>query len=390
MSDYKLVAKTFAGLEDILAKELKEIGAKNIQIKRRAVIFEGDNTVLYKANFHCRTAVAILVEIKRFYAKTTEDLYRKTKEVNWSDYLLLDQTFSIHATTYSKVFSHSKFVSLKVKDAIADFFREIYGQRPDVSVDRPDVQIEVHISDNSCTLLLNASGEALFKRGYRDRTGKAPMNECLAAGIVMLSGYKAEEPLVDFTCGSGTILFEACLIAKNIAPGLLRRRYGFEKWLGFKPELLEKIRTEAEQAVNNTQVNLKGYDVDRKMIMFARHNKANLDYFDSIRFYHSDLRNIDTEKKSGVIIANLPFDERLKVGDIRKLYEDIGSSMKHHFPGFRAFLFSSNLDALKSIGLKPTEKIPLYSGGLKASLRRYDLYEGSRRREPRKRMDASD
>jgi len=379
MSKLKMIAKTFAGLEDVLAGEIRDAGGKNIQVKRRAVAFEGDLEVMYRVNFTCRTALAILQEIKRFYAKSSDELYRKTKEINWSDHLLLDQTFSIHATTYSEAFSHSKFASLKVKDAIADFFRDIYGQRPNVRVDQPDVRIELHISDNSCTLLLNSSGEALFKRGYRDRTGMAPMNECLAAGIVKLANYKADEPLVDFACGSGTILFEACLIAKNIAPGLLNRRYGFQNWVGFKPDLLEKIKKEAEEAATQVPINIKGYDIDRKMILFCRHNKANADYFEDIRFYQSDLRTVETEKQSGLIISNLPFDERLKVGNIDGLYEDIGSTMKHHFPGFRAYLFSSNLEALKHVGLKPKVKIPLYSGGIIASLRRYDLYKGTKK-----------
>jgi len=379
MSKLKMIAKTFAGLEDVLAGEIRDAGGKNIQIKRRAVAFEGDLEVMYRVNFTCRTALAILQEVKKFYAKSSDELYRKTKEINWSEHLLLDQTFSIHATTYSEVFSHSKFASLKVKDAIADFFSDIYGQRPNVRVDRPDVRIELHISDNSCTLLLNSSGEALFKRGYRDRTGKAPMNECLAAGIVKLAKYKTDEPLVDFACGSGTILFEACLIAKNVAPGLLNRRYGFQNWVGFKPDLLDTIKKDAERAVIKAPINLKGYDIDRKMILFCRHNKANSDFFEDIRFYQSDLRNVETEKQSGLIISNLPFDERIKVGNIDKLYEDIGSTMKHHFPGFRAYLFSSNLDALKHVGLKPTTKTPMYSGGIKASLRRYDLYKGTKK-----------
>jgi len=379
MANMKFVAKTFAGLEDVLASELKAIGAKNIQIKRRAVMFEGNEETMYRANFHARTALAILVEVTRFYAKTTEDLYHKTKKVNWSDHLLIDQTFSIHATTYSEVFDHSKFVALKVKDAIADFFRDVYGRRPDVNREDPDVKIEVHVSDNSVTLLLNSSGDALFKRGYRERTGLAPMNECLAAGIIKLAKFDPNEPLVDFTCGSGTILFEAALIAKNVAPGLLNRKYGFQKWLNFKPDLLQKIREEAIAAVTETPVNLKGYDVDQKMILFCRHNKENSSYFESIRFYQSDLRDVETEKESGVIISNLPFDERLRIADMERLYEDIGSTMKHNFPGFRAYLFSSNLDALKCIGLKPTMKLQMYSGGIKASLRRYELYAGSKK-----------
>ncbi len=379
MKPLNLVAKTFAGLEDILAAELKEIGASNIRVKRRAVSFQGSMETMYRANFHCRTALAILLELKRFYAKSADELYRKSKDINWSEHLLLDQTFSVHATTYSKVFKHSKFTALKVKDAIADFFREVYGQRPNVSLDRPDVQIEVHVTENSCTLLLNSSGEALFKRGYRERTGKAPMNECLAAGLVSLSKYDGSQPLIDFCCGSGTILFEAALIGKNIAPGLLGRKYGFERWFGFKPDLLDKVRSEAKASVNSSPLNLKGYDIDRKMITFARHNKANSEYFDSIRFYQSDLRNVETEQKAGIIISNLPFDERLREDNLAKLYEDIGSSMKHHFPGFVAYLFSSNMDGFKSIGLKPSLKIPLYSGGLKASLRRFDLYAGSKK-----------
>jgi len=379
MSELKLIAKTFAGLEDIVAQEVRDAGGKKIKIKRRAVSFEGDLEVMYRMNFSSRCALAVLMEVKQFYANSADDLYRKTRDINWSNHMMLDQTFSIHATTYSEVFSHSKFAALKVKDAIADFFRDIYGQRPNVRVDHPDVRIELHISDNRCTLLLNSSGEALFKRGYRERTGKAPMNECLAAGIVQLSEYRSSEPLVDFACGSGTILFEACLIAKNVAPGLLGRRYGFENWLGFQSKLLEQIKSDAQNAIQSVSVNLKGYDIDRKMILFCRHNKSNSAFFEDIRFYQSDLRNVETEKESGLIISNLPFDERLKVGNLNRLYEDIGTTMKHHFPGFRGYLFSSNIEALKCIGLKPTLKMQLFSGGIKASLRRYDLYKGSKR-----------
>jgi len=305
----KLIAKTFAGLEDVLASELRTIGAKNIQVKRRAVAFEGDLEVMYRANIWCRTALAILVEIRRFYAKSADDLYRKTREVNWTDHLLSDQTFSVHATTHSKVFHHSKFVALKVKDAIADFFRDIYGSRPNVDRDRADVRIEVHASENSVTLLLNSSGDALFKRGYRHRTGLAPMNECLAAGIVQLSGYDGSIPLIDFTCGSGTILFEAGMIAKNIAPGLLREHFGFQTWMNYKEDLFEHIMNEAEEKINRNDPVIKGFDIDRKMIQFARINKENIPDLENIRFFHSDLSEVDAIGEEGIILSLIHISE---------------------------------------------------------------------------------
>lgn len=377
-----LVAKTFAGLEDELAQELRSIGAKNIRPIRRAVLFQGDLTVLYKANIWCRTALAVLIEIERFYAKTTDDLYHKSKAINWSKYLLTEQTFSVHAVTHSKIFDHSKFTALKVKDAIADFYRDIYGMRPNVDRKFPDVPIEVHARENKITILLNASGDALFKRGYRLRTGLAPMNECLAAGIVLKTGYNGTQTLIDFACGSGTILFEAGLIAKNVAPGVLGRRYAFQKWVDYDAALFEKLIQEAKEAIQPTSIDIKGYDIDRKMIGFSRANKEQLiDWLEDVRFFQSDLREVDAPKTDGIIIANLPFDERLKVQNIGLFYEQIGNKLKRDFSGYRAFLFSTNIDALKRVGLRHTSKTELYSGGLKGSLREYRLYDGSKKKK---------
>ena len=247
MQSFEMIAKTFQGLEEILATELTALGANDVQIGRRMVSFSGDKEMMYKANFCLRTAIRILKPIKHFKAMDADEVYRKIQEVHWEDFLSTEKTFAVEPTIFSQEFRHSRFVAYKVKDAIVDYFREKTGNRPGVRVNNPDVLINIHIAENDCTLSLDSSGESLHRRGYRQEAVEAPLNEVLAAGMIMMTGWKGECDLIDPMCGSGTIPIEAALIAKNIAPGVFRKGYAFEKWPDFDADLLDKIYNDDSQ-----------------------------------------------------------------------------------------------------------------------------------------------
>ncbi|MEA3316600.1 MAG: THUMP domain-containing protein, partial [Bacteroidota bacterium] len=215
-----MIAKTFKGLENVLAKELELLNATDIEILNRAVSFSGNKELLYKANFHLRTALKILVPIKKFKANNEHELYKEVKKIRWAKYLELEGTFAVDSVVNSEIFTHSKYVAYKVKDAIVDQYRENFNIRPSVNTKNPSLQINIHISENNCSLSIDSSGESLHKRGYRLKATEAPLNEVLAAGMIYMSEWDKKSTFVDPMCGSGTLLIEAALIANNIPPGL--------------------------------------------------------------------------------------------------------------------------------------------------------------------------
>lgn len=375
----EIVAKTFAGLEDLLAEEIHQIGGRRIQKIKRGVTFHGDEKVLYTAALSLRTVLRLLIPVYKFKAHTEKDLYFKARKLHWEDVMTIDDTFAIDCISNSKVFNHSKFAGLRVKDAIADRFRNIEdGNRPNVDVRNPDVPINVHISDLNVTISLDISGYSLHQRGYRKPNHKAPLNEALAAGILYLSGWTGQNNLIDPMCGTGTILFEAAMIARNLAPRM-NNSFAFEKWPNFDAVLWNKIKKELKGEEEPSFFKYKGYDISKRTIEGAREAAEFLGLSDSIEFECSDFFKTDNVLDEGVIVTNPPYGERLQEEDIIAFYKSIGDTLKTNYTGFEAWILSSNFNALKHIGLKPSKKIPLKNGALDVKLQKYEMYRGSKK-----------
>jgi len=391
---YKMLAKTFKGLEEVLAQELIELGANDVQIERRAVSFMGDQALLYRANLCLRTALRVLVPIKtvslrspkRKIVKPEDELYEAVKAIEWSRYMSADTTFAIDATVYSETFRNSRFVTYRVKDAIADYWQEKAGRRPNVKISEPDLYINVHIANEQLTVSLDSSGESLHKRGYRVATTEAPINEALAAGMLLMAGWKGQADFYDPMCGSGTLLIEAALIARNIAPGLFRQSFAFEKWKDFDADLWSDIYNDDSRerpfehriygsdasfyAIRQAEKNIKAarvqQDVELKQIRLEEIKTSNL---------QSQISNA-----SPLVMLNPPYGERLKSNkEMEDLYSSIGTALKHQFAGATAWIISSNEAAMKCIGLKPSKKYRLLNGELDCQFNRYDLFQGKRK-----------
>lgn len=380
-----LVAKTFYGLESVLAKELEALGAQNIAVLKRAVSFDANKELLYKSNLHLRTAIRILMPIATFKASSDVELYKKIKDIDWSKYLNADQTLAVDAITYSKIFTHSKYVSLKTKDAICDQFREKTDQRPSVDIEAPNVLINVHIAEDVVTISLDSSCEPLNRRGYRTNEHEAPINEVLAAGLVLLSNWDTRSTFIDPMCGSGTIVMEATMIAANIAPNIKRTDFGFMRWNDFDAKLWEKIKTEAKENEKTPEGRLFGSDISLRAIDIARQSALDFGLKQYIDFSCTPFEEVNPNGKKGVVIMNPPYGERLKTRDIVQMYIGIGNHLKRNFQGFDAWVISSNIEAMKLIGLKPSAKITLYNGALECRFEKFSLYEGSHADMVRKR-----
>ena len=379
MENFKMIAKTFFGFEEILAKELQTLGAQNVEQGVRMVSFMGDKGFMYKANLSLRTALKILKPIYFFTATNEQALYKGILGVNWSKYINANQTFVIDTTVHSEYFNHSEFVSQKCKDAIVDQFRERTGSRPSIDKAYPDLRINIHIDKDQVSVALDTSGNSLNQRGYRTATNIAPINEVLAAGILLLSGWEGQGHFLDPMCGSGTFLAEAAMIACNIPANINRREFAFEKWNDWDNELFDQIMNSLLKKVTEFRYSIKGYDKAPSAIAKAKANikNANLEEYITI-----EERNFfDTEKESEGklhIVFNPPYDERLDI-HMEEFYKNIGDTLKKNYPGTNAWFITANLEALKFVGLKPSRKIKLFNGSLEARLVKYEMYEGSKR-----------
>jgi len=379
-NNFRMIAKTLFGLEDLLEQELRELGASSIEKGVRSVAFEGDNGFMYKANLCCRTAIKILKPIAHFNVFREEDLYNKINAMAWEEFMDVDGSIAIDATVFSKTFTHSQYVALKTKDAIVDRFRDKFGRRPNVDLEHPTLRVNIHIDRNICTVSLDSSGQSLHKRGYKLHQTLAPINEVLAAGIIMLSGWKGQCDFLDPMCGSGTFLAEAAMIACNIPPNLNREEFGFETWRDFDPDLYELIEASAMKRIKDFHFKIYGYDLDTVAVKKAKENlkNANLEEFVSIEikdFFKSE----KTNERYLYVVFNPPYDERLSVQNIEEFYGQIGTTLKHGYPGSQAWMITSNMDALKCVGLRPSKKIKLFNGKLESKLVQYELYQGSKK-----------
>jgi putative N6-adenine-specific DNA methylase len=372
---FKVVVKTFAGLEPVLAMEIKALGAESVTVERRAVSFVGDKALLYKANFLLRTALKVLKPIAQFRVGRKEDLYNHAKEIPWSEYLTLGKSFSIDSTVQSELFVNSMYASLKVKDAIADYFRESVGKRPSVNPEDPDIRVHIYLMGDYCEVSLDSSGESLHKRGYRMGQGEAPINEVLAAGMIMLSGWNGESDFLDPMCGSGTLLIEAAMIAKGIPAGIYRKSFGFEKWLDFDENLFSEIYNADYE--KETSVRIFGSDIAIQSCAIARANIKNAGLSKVIEIETKDFLELDPPFENGIIVTNPPYGERLKARSINELYKSMGDVLKQKYAGYTAWIISSSEDGFKSIGLKPSKRIELFNGALPCSFRSFELFTGT-------------
>ena len=373
--EFELIAKTFQGLEEVLAKELTELGANSIEIGRRMVAFTGDKEMMYKANFCLRTAIRILKPIKHFQAKNADEVYEAIKAIEWKDYLDTTQSFSVDAVVFSNEFRHSKFVAYRVKDAIVDYFREKENDRPSVRINKPDLALNIHIAEDKCTLSLDSSGESLHRRGYRQEAVEAPLNEVLAAGMVLMSGWKGECDLIDPMCGSGTIPIEAALIARNIAPGVFRKEFAFEKWKDFNQELFDSIYND-DSKEREFEHKVYGFDNNPKAHEIAINNVKAAGLSKEIILRVQPFQQFEKPKEKSVIITNPPYGERISTNDLLGLYQMIGERLKHAFGGNDAWILSYREECFDQIGLKPSIKLPLYNGSLECQFRKYQLFDG--------------
>jgi len=377
--DFEIKVTTFFGLEEVLEKELHQLGGKDIVPFKRGVSVVGDLGFLYKINLCLHTALKVIIPIVKFEANNEQELYDYIKLIEWERFISNTDTIMIEGVTNSEIFTHSLFVSQKVKDGIVDRFREKTGSRPDVDLIHPAFKVYVHIFKNEVSLHLDSSGDPLYKRGYRSDINEAPMKEVLAAGLVKLSGWEKHLQLIDGMCGAGTIAIEAALWANNIPPGYYRNEFGFMKWQNFDETLYETIYESSINKIKNEPVEIIANDIDNPTLKKAITNTKNAKVDDVVSCINQSFFDITPTRKGGVIILNPPYGERMPVNEIEKLYKEIGDKLKKDFKGFSAWIISSSPEAIKSIGLRPSRRIHLFNGSLECRFLKFDLYDGSKK-----------
>lgn len=377
-NNLKIQIKTFFGLEEILAEEIRKLGGANVEVKNRAVNCEGDLGFLYKINYSARTALKILVPVLTFKAWDENRFYDKLFAFPWDEFMTVDQTFAIDTTIYSDRFSHSQFISLKMKDAIADYFNFKFRKRPSVDTQQPDVKFHLHIDRELVTISLDSSGDPLFKRGYRKEQGEAPINEVLASGMLQLAGWDGKGNFLDPMCGSGTLLIEAAMIAMDLPAQIFRRKFGFQNWLNYDEALFQTIKEVRINRVKEFTGKILGYDLDSNMLHASRINIESAEMEDVIEVREQDFFESKKDLFPLLMVFNPPYDERIEIAD-DEFYKRIGDTFKKSYPNTLAWLISSDLDAMKKIGLRPSRKIKLFNGKLECRFMQYEMYEGTKR-----------
>jgi len=373
-----MIVKTMEGLEPVLADELKSLGVKDTDLLTRGIRLRGDQKLLYSINYNCSTALRVLVPIKTYHASSDKELYEHAFEIPWEDYMLKGQTFAIDSVISYSSFQHSGYVSLKVKDAITDRFRDRMGHRPSVDKNQPDIRINVRIFRDECTISLDSTGDSLHIRRYRQGTVEAPLNEVLAAGLIKLSEWDQQTPLVDPMCGSGTILTEAALMACRVPSGYFRRHYTFMRWADFSPRLWRQVKEEHDAAIIKPEVRLFGSDRDRKAFEVTRGNLESAGVTRMVRLRLSAFEGLEPPVESGFMITNPPYGERLKLDDAKEFYKKLSDILKQKYSGYTAWILGSDLEAIKFIGLRPSRKIKVMNGQLECRFLKFDLYSGKK------------
>ncbi len=374
----KIQIKTLFGLEEVLAEEIRKLGGKDVEVKNRAVNCEGDLGFLYKINYSARTALKIIVPLLTFKAWDENRFYDKLYAFPWDEYMNVDQTFAIDATIYSERFNHSQFISLKMKDAIADYFNFKYRKRPSVDTQNPDIKFHLHIDRELVTISLDSSGDALFKRGYRKEQGEAPINEVLASGMLQLAGWDGKGNFLDPMCGSGTLLIEAAMIALDLPAQIFRKKFGFQNWKNYDEELFKNIKEVRINRVKEFAGKIIGYDIDPNMLHASRINIEAAEMEEIIEVKEQDFFESKKELFPLTLVFNPPYDERIEITD-DEFYKKIGDTFKKSYPNTLAWLISSDLDSMKKIGLRPSRKIKLFNGKLECRFMQYEMYEGTKK-----------
>ena len=391
----ELVAKTLYGFEEVLKQEVEALGGIDVKLGNRVVTYKGDMKLLYESNLWLRTAISVLIPIKKFRFADDKDLYRKFSKINFSEYMGVNDTFAAKGAVNSRLFNHSGYPMLVLKDAIADHFRDKYGERPSVDLSKPKVLFDVHIDEHACTVSLNSSGAPLYHRGYRKKTGEAPLNEVVAAGLILLSKWDQKSNFLDVCCGAGTLPIEAALIANGIPPNIARKAYAFQNWRDFDRQLWKSIISSApNQPKRDLDFKIIGSDTDGDVILMARDNIKALPLGKTISFEIKDYNDQEAPEGKGVLICNPPYGERLVLDELDALYQGLGNFFKHKMQGYDCWVLSSNFDALKRIELKPSQKLQVYNGSLSCDFRKFEIFEGSliqhkygdrnKRREPKR------
>ncbi len=377
--DFEMKVTTFFGLEEILARELQQLGGKNIEIFKRGVSVTGDIGFLYKANLCLHTALKVIVPIYKFQAANEQELYDRIKEIEWEKYLSESDSLMVESVLNSETFTHSQFVSQKIKDGMVDRFREKTGKRPDVDLIRPIFKLYAHIFRNEVSLHIDSSGDPLYKRGYRADINEAPMKEVLAAGLVRLSGWEKHQLLIDGMCGAGTIGIEAALWANNIPPGYYRNNFAFMLWRNFDEKLYDTIFESSISKIREDKVDIICNELDAFTAKKAKSNTVNAKVDDVVNCTNQDFFDLMPARQGGVVILNPPYGERIPVPEIEKMYKEIGNKLKKDFQNFNAWIITSSPEAVKSIGLRPSRRIQIYNGSLECRYLKFELYGGSKK-----------
>jgi len=378
-SEYIITLKTFYGLENVLKEELEELGYKDAIVLNRAVQIKGNWKDIYFLNLNVRCAISVLVQIEKFKIRSEDELYKKASRINWNQYFTVDKTFAVKGAIFSKLFRHSQYPFLLVKDAIVDKFRDTINERPNVNVKTPQVLFDVYINNDEVVISLNTSGAPLFQRGYRQSVGEAPLNEVVAAGLIRLAGWDKKKPLVDPFCGSGTILIEAGLMAAGIPPCIERHHFAFKNFANYSAVIWEEVIENANKKCNSLPTKIIGFDKSAEMVLKAKRNLRALPIGRFIDIEISDFQSLKTLSiENGIMISNPPYGERMGE-NMEELYQELGDWMKNKLKGFECWVISSNEEALKSVGLKPSRKMRLFNGDLECSFRNYSIYEGSKK-----------
>jgi putative N6-adenine-specific DNA methylase len=386
---FAITAKTMYGFEQILAKELELIGAKNIELGNRVVQFKGTKETLYRANIQLRTALRVLIPVKKFDARNDIQLYNSIKDIDWSEYITTSDTIAVDAVVNSDKFNHSKFVALKSKDAVVDFFREKFNRRPSVNTTHPTLRINVHISDSTCTVSIDCSGESLHKRGYRVEQSAAPINEVLAAGMILLSGWNGQCNFIDPMCGSGTIVIEAAMIAYGIPPGIFRNEFAFEKWQDFDEDMFSNL-IDSDEYYKDFDHKIIGSDISAQTLRIALENAKAASLHKRIELKAAPFSELEPPNEAGIIVTNPPYGERLKTHQIQEFYRRIGDTLKLKYNGYSAWIISSDLEALKRVGLRPEKRIKLINGKLDCGYYKFSVYKGSKKQKYQNRTTGAE
>lgn len=380
MENFQIHATTLSGLEELLAEELRGLGAKKIVSQKRLVSFEGNQELLYRANLWCRTAIRILKPIDTFSAYSEKELYTEVQKINWMRFIEARNSIAVDVILTHSTFQHSLYVAQLTKDAIVDQFRSHTGERPSVDLKSPDLRVVLYINKNKVNVSVDTSGQSLHKRGYRSQTHTVPLNEVLAAGIVLLSKWDRSSAFVDGMCGSGTILIEAAMIALDIAPGFFRKNFGFMNWKDYDKELFAKLLAEAKRRRRSTKsLSLMGCEVNKKTCGIARDNIENAGLSKFIRVFNKPFEFFEPRCSRGTLVMNPPYNSRQKISDdLGEKYKMIGDTLKKNYAGFHAYIFTGNLDAAKKIGLRTSRRIPLHNGSIDCRLLYFEMYSGSK------------